>query len=234
LTMIHLNRSASLLASAALLAVLVISAPSAYAKGFGFSGARGAGGGFARSGQFGGAGGLGGVAYGKGGAGLWGRQFNGPNGGHLGAAAGGVVTPNAGLIGGGFKGTGANGGTAQGGGLAGWRRGVGAFEGTKMSATGPGGSSYNGSTQGQYNAQTGLGTYNASRQVYDAKNGQNYGYTDNTTYAKGQGGQTQIDTDHHGDYTVDWGKGQKPVIIQDGSSPAIPQGQGAMSAGSGQ
>jgi hypothetical protein len=232
--MTYLNHTASLLVSAALLAVLVIPAPSAYARGSGFNGARGAGGGFARSGQWGNSAGLGGVAYGKGSAGLWGGRFNGPNGGHLGAAAGGVATPNAGLVGAGFKGTGANGGTVQGAGVAGWKRGVGAFEGTNTSATGPGGSTYNGFSRGIYNAQTGNGSYNSSRQVYNAQNGQNYGYTNSTTYTKGQGGQTQIDTDHRGDYTVDWGKGQMPVVVKDGSSPAVTQSQGAMSASSGQ
>jgi hypothetical protein len=181
-----------------------------------------------RSGQFGSVARLGGAAYGKAAAGLFGRQFTGPNGGTFGAAGGGVATPNAGLIGGGFSGTGAYGSKAQGAGLAGWQHGVGAFEGTNASATGPGGSTYNGFSRGQYNAQTGNGTYNSSHQVYDAQNGQNYGSTNSTTYSQGQGGQTQIDTDHHGDYMVDWGQGHAPVITPDGGAAAVMQQQGGL------
>jgi hypothetical protein len=144
-------------------------------------------------------------------AGAW----TGANGGTFAGARGGFATRNAGLLGGAFKATGPNGGSANGGALAGWKRGVGGFEGTNLNATGPGGSTYNGFTRGKYNAQTGLGTYNSSRQIKDAQNGKNYGYTDNTSFQKGQGGQSQIDTDNHGDYTVDWSKGQKPVVTQD-------------------
>ena len=216
--MISLNRSASLLASAVLLAVTTISIPSADARGFGGFNARGGGGGWSHTGVFGRSAGLGGYANGLGAAGIQGRQYNGPFGGHYGGLKGGVVTPNAGLVGGAFNASGPNGGSAVSGGLAGWRRGVGAFEGTNTSLRGPGGSTYNGFSRGTYNAQTGTGAYDANRQVSDAKNGQNYGYTNDTTYQKGQGGQTQIDTDHHGDYTVDWGNGQKPTIINDGTT----------------
>jgi hypothetical protein len=130
------------------------------------------------------------------------------------AGGGGIVGRNAGLVGGAFKGKGLNGGTGQGAGIAGWKKGTGAFEHTKMNLHGAGGSTYNGFTNGKYNAKTGTGSYNASHQAYDAKNGQTYGDTNTTTYSNGKG-VTQFDTDHHGDYTIDWNKGQKPSVTKD-------------------
>jgi len=189
--MIPLTRKASLIAlGAALLAVSTFQAPSAQARGWA-------------------------VANGNGAAGGWGHRFSGPNGGRFAGGGGAIANGNGGVYGRRFSALGANGSYAQGGAAAGWKRGVGAVEGSRLSMRGPGGSTYNGYTGGGYNAQTGNGAFNSSRQVYDAKNGQNYGYTNNSTYARGQGGQTQIDTDHHGDYTVDWGNGQRPVVVQD-------------------
>lgn len=144
-------------------------------------------------------------------------RFAGPNGGSLNAAGAGFATRNAGLVGGAFKGIGPKGGTGQGAGLAGWKRGVGGFERTGMSLNGAGGSSYNGFTKGGFNAQTGQGRFSASHQIHDANNGKNYGDTNQTSYSNGKG-VTQLDTDNHGDYTVDWGKGQKSSVTKDSSS----------------
>jgi hypothetical protein len=145
-------------------------------------------------------------------AGARGGSYTGANGGTFAGGGGGFATRQAGLLGGAFKGTGANGGTAQGGGLAGWKQGVGGFEGTNMSAKGANGGTYNGSTRGQYNAQTGQGAYNGSHQVYDPQNGQTYGDTNQTTFTKGQGGTTQLDTNHNGDYQINYKPGQAPVV----------------------
>jgi hypothetical protein len=156
-------------------------------------------------------------AYGPRGAiGANARAYTNANGGTWGRAGAGAFGPNAGLGGGGFAGSGPN-GSGSGGGVAGYKRGVGAFEGTQMNLKGANGSSYNGYTKGKYNAQTGQGAYNASHQGYDAQNGKTYGDTNNTSFTKGQGGTTQLDTDNHGDYTANWGAGQKPVITKDPS-----------------
>jgi hypothetical protein len=136
------------------------------------------------------------------------------NNGHWKAVVGGFGNQNRGLAGYGFKGTTPNGGTGEGSGIGGWKRGVGGFEGTQMGLKAPNGSSYNGYTRGKYNARTGLGTYDADRQFYNAKNNKDSGWTNDTTYNNGKG-VTQIDTDNHGDYTVDWGKGQKPTMTYD-------------------
>jgi len=143
------------------------------------------------------------------------HNYVGPNGGTYRGGGGAAIGANGGLLGGAFRGTGPNGGTGSGGGLAGWKRGYGGFEGTQMNLKGANGSTYNGYTRGKYNAQTGQGSYNASHQAYDSQNGKNYGDTNSTSFTKGQGGTTQLDTDNHGDYTATWGAGQKPVITKD-------------------
>jgi len=153
----------------------------------------------------------------RGSAGIAARNLTGPYGGTFSGAAGAVRNAYSGLGGGAFKMTGPNGGSGQGGGVAGYRQGVGAFEGSNLNLKGPNGSTYTGYTRGKYNAQTGQGRYNASHQAYDAKNGKTYGDTNNTTYSNGQG-VTQLNTDNHGDYTIDWGKGQQPVVTKDASA----------------
>jgi hypothetical protein len=134
--------------------------------------------------------------------GTWGRN-----------AGGAVVGPNAGagLRGGQY--TGANGGTLNTGGGFAYKRGVGAARGSAWNGTAPNGTSGAGNSNMKYNAQTGQGTSNSSEQFKNAA-GQTAGYNGNTTFAKGQGGDTQINTDNKGDYNVDWAKGQKPVVTQ--------------------
>ena len=117
--------------------------------------------------------------------------------------------------GGGIRGgqyAGPNGGNLQTGGAFGYKSGVGAFRKSAWSGQGPNGTSGSGYTKNQYNAQTGVGDRSSSEQVKTAS-GQNYGYSGNTTYAKGQGGQSVIQTDNKGTYDVDWAKGEKPVVV---------------------
>jgi hypothetical protein len=85
-----------------------------------------------------------------------------------------------------------------------------------MSAVGPNGNSYKGYTNGAYNAQTGNGVYNSGRNFANPTTGQTAGYTQNTQFTRGQGGDTTIDTDHHGDYNVDWQKGQPVSVTNSG------------------
>jgi hypothetical protein len=95
----------------------------------------------------------------------------------------------------------------------GYQRGVGFGRKSGWNGTAANGASGSGYTNSKYNAQTGQGTRSSSEQVKNAA-GQNYGYNGNTSYTKGQGGDSQINTDNHGDYNVDWAKGQKPVVTQ--------------------
>jgi hypothetical protein len=111
---------------------------------------------------------------------------------------------------------GAGGGTFNTAGGFGYKRGIGAGRSAGWNGTTANGGSGSGYTNMRYNAQTGQGTRNSSEQFKNAA-GQTAGYNGNTSFTKGQGGDTQIDTDHHGDYNVDWAKGQKPVVT---STPA--------------
>lgn len=117
----------------------------------------------------------------------------------------------------GFRGgqwAGPNGGTASGGAAFGYKRGVGGFRGTQWQAQAPNGASGSGYSRNVYNAKTGQGTRSSSEQLQTAS-GKDYGYTGNTNYTKGQGGETTIDTQNKGDYQIDWQKGQKPVVTQE-------------------
>jgi hypothetical protein len=136
------------------------------------------------------------------------------NSGAWGARGGGAVLgPNrgAGVRGGSYSG--ANGGTLQTAGGFGYSKGVGAFRKSAWSGTAANGATGSGYTNSKYNAQTGQGVRSSSEQVTNAA-GQNYGYNGNTTYTKGQGGQSVLQTDNHGTYDVDWAKGSKPVVTE--------------------
>lgn len=98
--------------------------------------------------------------------------------------------------------------TAQGGA---YKKGVGAFRAKQFQATGANGGNASGYMNNAYNAQTGTGTRNSGAS-YTNPQGQSYGYDGTTNYAKGQGATTTIDTQNKGDYTIDWQKGQKPVV----------------------
>lgn len=155
------------------------------------------------------------------------RAFaRGPNGAIGGYASQGAWGQRAGAraiganAGAGIRGgqyVGPNGSTFNTGGGFGYQRGVGAFRKSGWNGTAANGASGSGYTNSKYNAQTGQGTRNSSEQVKSAS-GQDYGYTGNTNYTKGQGGQSTIDTDNHGDYNVDWAKGQKPVVTPTSST----------------
>ncbi|MFN8552472.1 MAG: hypothetical protein U0103_13435 [Candidatus Obscuribacterales bacterium] len=108
---------------------------------------------------------------------------------------------------------GPNGGSAEGGAAFGYKKGVGGFRGTQWQGQTANGASGSGWSKNVYNAQTGQGTRSSSEQIQTAS-GKDYGYTGSTNYTKGQGGQTTIDTQNKGDYSVDWQKGQKPVVTQ--------------------
>ncbi len=161
----------------------------AEARGFQARGARGAMGGFARQGQYGQA---------------------------AGAAA---ISQNAAVLGGAFNGTGPNGTSGAGAGSAAWKRGIGAVGASQMNVSGANGSTYSGFKRGAYNAQTGQGMYSSGKSAYSSKTGQSYGYNQDTSFAKGQGASTSVETENKGDYNVDWAKGQKPVVTPVPTSP---------------
>lgn len=116
----------------------------------------------------------------------------------------------------GFRGgsyQGPNGSTLQTAQAGAYKRGVGGFRKKQFDATGANGGNANGYMNHAYNAQTGSGTRN-SGVSYTNPQGQSYGYDGSTTYTKGQGGTTTIDTKNKNDYTIDWQKGEKPVVTQ--------------------
>ena len=167
----------------ALLALILLSATSgqAEARRAFARGANGSIGAFASQGQYGSR--MGARALGQNaGAGFRQGQFNGPNGGSL-----------------------------NGNGNFGYKRGVGGFRNSAWNGQAPNGASGNGYTHSQYNAQTGQGTRSSGEQVATSS-GKDYGYSGNTSYTKGQGGQSVINTDNHGSYDVDFAKGAKPVV----------------------
>ncbi len=205
------NSSAIVLA---LLVTSILPPPEAEARGFALKGSQGGLGGFQRTGAYGKSAGMGGYSYGKGAFGARGGSYVTPKGGTYTGASGGFVTPNQGAVGRAFQGTTGAGGTYQGAGGAAWKKGVGGAGQSAVSGTAANGSTYSGYKNGRYDAQTGQGTYSSGKTYNDAVGGQQYGYSQDTQFAKGQGGQTTIDTQNKGDYTVDWQQGQKPVVTQ--------------------
>lgn len=137
--------------------------------------------------------------------------YQGAYGGRAGARAIGY-NAGAGIRSGSWAGP--NGGSFNTGGAFGYRRGVGGARGSAWNGTTAAGGSGSGWSKGAYNAQTGQGT-RASSEQWNTASGKDYGYTGNTSYTKGQGGVSNIDTDNHGDYQVDWAKGQKPVVVKE-------------------
>lgn len=155
------------------------------ARNFTASGSRGRASGYARQGQYGQSAAIGGQIYGHGAAGASGFSGYGPNGGTYKGGRAGIAMP-----------------------------GVGGIGARSMSGTAANGNAYSGYGRGAYNAQTGQGVYNSGKSYTNAQTGQQYGFDQNTQFAKGQGGQTTIQTENKGDYTVDWQKGQKPSVTQ--------------------
>lgn len=133
----------------------------------------------------------------------------GQYGGRIGARA---LGPNQGA---GFRAgayNGPNGGSLDGAGAFGYKRGVGAFRASGWQGTAANGASGYGYTKNKYNAQTGQGVRNSAEQVQTAS-GKDYGYSGTTDYSKGQASSV-IQTDNKGTYDINWQKGQKPVVTE--------------------
>lgn len=113
---------------------------------------------------------------------------------------------------------GPNGGTFQSSGGGAYKKGVGAFRQGQWAGTGPNGGAGSGYSNNTYNAQTGQGTRNSGA-TYTNPQGQNYGYDGTTSYTKGQGATSTIETQNNGSYNVDWQKGEKPVVTPAASTP---------------
>ncbi|MBY0357543.1 MAG: hypothetical protein K2W82_06030 [Candidatus Obscuribacterales bacterium] len=166
-------------------ALALFNISAAEAKSFKTYGYRGRAAGFTHQGQYGQAAAIGGQMYGGGAAGAAGFRGYGPNGGVYKGGRAGMAIP-----------------------------GVGAVGGRAVSGTSASGNHYAGYGGGAYNAQSGQGLYNGGKSYTHAQTGQQYGYDQSTQFVKGQGGQTTIQTENKGDYTVDWQKGQKPSVTQ--------------------
>lgn len=152
-------------------------------------GANGAVGGYARQGQYGSSAGGRAVRYGSGAAGFRAGSFAGPNGG-----------------------------TFQGANAGAFKKGVGGARASQFTSQGPNGGSASGYSNNVYNAQTGTGTRNSGKD-FNTASGQSYGYDGSTSYTKGSGATSTIDTQNKGDYTVDWQKGAKPVVTPVPATP---------------
>lgn len=122
-----------------------------------------------------------------------------------------VLTPNAGAGISQSSWNGPNGGAFNRAGGFGYKKGVGAARTNQWSGTTPAGGTGAGYANSKYNAQTGAGT-RESGASYTNPSGQSYGYDGSTSYVRGQGGTTSIDTQNKGTYSVDWQQGQKPVV----------------------
>ncbi|MBN8660717.1 MAG: hypothetical protein J0M35_10160 [Candidatus Obscuribacter phosphatis] len=221
----------------------------AQAGRFRTSGAKGALSGYAQQGQYGARAGMSGVAYGQGAAAARAARFQGPNGGAA-ARAGFSAAGAQGLLhASGSGGNTANGGSWQRGGGTLIKKGEGgahqsAFSGTTggggslsrqgewqykngeggtaqrgFQVSGAGGGSAVGYKTNQYDAQTGTGTSTRGRD-YNTASGESYGYDASTSYTKGQGFTTTVDTQNKSDYTVQYQKGSKPVVQTTGAPPA--------------
>lgn len=205
--MLNSSKTVAAATGALLLSLYLLPAQEAHAGRFFARGANGAAGGVAGRNQYGG--GAAGFAAGPAGAagGIAGRGQYG------GGAAGFAAGQNAGA---GFhagKWAGPNGGNFQTAGASGYQRGVGAFRQSGWSGKAANGASGSGNVKNYYNAQTGQGTRSSNEQVQNAA-GQDYGYNGNTSYTKGQGANSVIQTDNHGTYDVNYQKGQKPVVTE--------------------
>jgi hypothetical protein len=106
---------------------------------------------------------------------------------------------------------GPNGGNFQSAGAGAYAPGAGAFRQGGFSGTAANGATGAGNSSMRYNAQTGQGTQNSAGQFTSAS-GQNYGGNESTNFTKGQGGTTDLQTDNHGSYDINWANGQKPVV----------------------
>lgn len=97
-----------------------------------------------------------------------------------------------------------------------YQNGVGGSASRGFNAATTNGASASGYKTNNYDATTGQGTSAKGRDV-NTVNGESYGYDASTTYTKGQGFTTSLDTQNKGDYTIDYSKGSKPVV-----TPSVP------------
>lgn len=194
--------------------ITVLCAFSADARSISARGSRGAAGGFAHQGQSGSIAAAGARSYGRGAAGGIVGSGKTSRGGTITGAGIGFATPQRGAFAGGYHGTTAAGSTYNGGAAGAWKKGTGGAFGSSMNATSANGSAYSSYKRGGYSAATAQGQYNSGKTYTNAETGNQYGYDQSTSFVKGQGGTTTLDTQNKGDYTVDWQKGQKPLVTQ--------------------
>lgn len=208
---------------------------------FGAAGSRGGAGAYGQQGQYAQRFGAGAFAYGSGGAAVRGACFQGPNGGAGGRAGLTAVAPGKGVHASASQGTTGSGGSYWRGGATGWQNGLGAAHESGFSGSTAGGGSLDRRGQWQYqsgvggsasrgfqaqtasgasasgyknmeyDAATGSGAISKGRD-YNTASGASYGYDANTSYTKGQGFTTSIDTQNKTDYTVKYNKEEKPVV----------------------
>jgi len=177
-----------------------------------FAGSRGTAMGYNSQGQYGQRMGMRAAGANGGRLGLRGGSYTGPNGGTASTAGGTAYMPGVGGIHASqFNGTTANGGAASRNSNWQYQNGVGGSANRDFSATSASGASASGYKTNNYDATTGTGTASKGRD-YTTKDGSTYGYDSTTAYTKGEGAQKTIETQNKGDYTIDYSKGNKPVV----------------------
>lgn len=171
-----------------------------------------------RGGPYGKAGAIAGAING-GHAGAAAANWAGPRGGTIRGAVGGAWKKGHGGFGGGaYTATGPNGAQGQGAAGGAWKSGVGGKAFSQSSWVGPNGNTYNGYKNGGFDVQSQEGYYNSGKS--GTYKGQEYGYSQETDFTKGQGGTTTIDSLNKNDYQIEWQKGTRPIITPiQGSTP---------------
>ena len=143
---------------------------------------------------------------------MFNRSWTGPHGSTANVNGNGAYVPNVGgYYNGNASAVGARGGTVNAQGSGSYKNGYGGSASNTWNASGPNGGKSNGYDNGAYNAQTGAGNVNSGAN-YTNGSGQQYGYSQQSNFVKGQGGSSTVNTDNHGQYDVNWGGGQKPVV----------------------
>lgn len=204
-------------------------------------GQNGAGTSFAQQGQYGTRAGFRAARFGQGAVSANGGSYAGPNGGTMnrggfnafkkgvggmhasgsqGTTANGGAWKRGGATGysqengafhkSGFNATGANGGAASRSSDMQYKQGVGGYSNKNFNANAANGASASGYKTNNYDATSGTGTMSKGRD-YNTASGESYGYDKSTSYTKGEGFTTTVDTQNKQDYSVQWQKGSKPV-----------------------
>jgi len=213
----------------------------AHAQRWRARGANGAAGAYQQTGQYGQRMGARAVRFGQGGASANASNWQGPNGGSFRRGGVNAYKQGTGAIhASGSEGSGPNGGNYQRMGATGVGQqgafhnsqfqgqsangstldrhaqsqavaGVGATADKGFNYAGANGSSASGYKTNNYDATTGSGTSTKGRDINTAS-GDSYGYDATTSYQKGQGFSTTVDTQNKQDYTIDYSKGSKPIV----------------------